>query len=181
MKENGDLLFLDRASDLRTLSTGHPFPPQFIETRLRFSPFIKDAVVLGDHMKSFVSALINIDAETVGRWAERNGIPFTTFADLSQIPEVCRIIEQDLRRVNNLLDEPGRVRRFVNLPKELDPDEAELTRTRKLRRDFIETKYGELIQALYRGDESFEYEVPVKYRDGRTGVFKSNTRINIVA
>jgi long-chain acyl-CoA synthetase len=181
MRENGDLVFLDRASDLRTLSTGHPFPPQFIETRLRFSPFIKDAVVLGDHMKNFVSALINIDAETVGRWAERNGIAFTTFADLSQRPEVCRIIEQELRRVNNLLDEPGWIRRFVNLPKELDPDEAELTRTRKLRRDFIETKYGELIQALYHGDESFTYEVPVKYRDGRIGVFKSSTKINTVA
>ena len=178
MKENGDLIFLDRVKDLKQLSTGHHFPPQFIETRFRFSPFIKDGMVLGDEQKPFVAALINIDSETVGRWAERKGIPYTTFPDLSQKPEVCDLIRGELERVNRNLDGPSRVKRFVNLPKEFDPDEAELTRTRKLRRGFLEERYSGLIEAVYGGQEFYEAEVPVKYRDGRTGLVKTNTRIN---
>lgn len=178
MKENGDLIFLDRVKDLKQLSTGHHFPPQFIETRFRFSPFIKDGMVLGDEQKPFVAALINIDSETVGRWAERQGIPYTTFPDLSQKPEVCDLIRSELERVNRNLDEPSRVKRFVNLPKEFDPDEAELTRTRKLRRGFLEERYSGLIEAVYGGQEFYEAEVPVKYRDGRTGLVKTDTRIN---
>ncbi len=178
MKENGDLIFLDRVKDLKRLSTGHHFPPQFIETRFRFSPFIKDGMVLGDEQKPFVAALINIDSETVGRWAERKGIPYTTFPDLSQKPEVCDLIRGELERVNQNLDRPSRVKRFVNLPKEFDPDEAELTRTRKLRRGFLEERYSGLIEAVYSGQEFYEAEVPVKYRDGRTGLVKTNTRIN---
>ncbi|MBI4768041.1 MAG: AMP-binding protein, partial [Deltaproteobacteria bacterium] len=179
-KENGDLIFLDRVKDLKRLSTGHHFPPQFIETRLRFSPFIKDGMVLGDEQKPFVAALINIDSETVGRWAERKGIPYTTFPDLSQKPEVCALIRGELERVNQNLDGPSRVKRFVNLPKEFDPDEAELTRTRKLRRGFLEERYSGLIEAVYGGQEFYEAEVPVKYRDGRTGLVKTNTRINTI-
>ena len=181
IKENKNLVFLDRVKDLRKLSSGHPFPPQFIETRLRFSPFIKDAVILGDEKKECVAVLINIDAETVGRWAEKLGIAYTTFPDLSQRPEVYGLIQKEIERVNKVLEGPSRVKRFVNLPKELDPDEAELTRTRKLRRDFLEQRYGGLIQAIYEGKEAFETEVPVKYRDGRTGVVKMNTHINAIA
>jgi long-chain acyl-CoA synthetase len=180
MKENGDLIFLDRVKDLKQLSSGHHFPPQFIETRFRFSPFIKDGMVLGDEQKPFVAALINIDSETVGRWAERQGIPYTTFPDLSQKPEVCDLIRGELERVNRNLDGPSRVKRFVNLPKEFDPDEAELTRTRKLRRGFLEERYSGLIQAVYSGQKIYEAEVPVKYRDGRTGLVKTNTRINLI-
>lgn len=176
--DNGELVFLDRVSDLKQLSTGHHFPPQFIETRLRFSPFIKDAMVLGDKDKAFVATLVNIDAETVGRWAERQGIAYTTFPDLSQKPEVCDLIEKELERVNLVLDAPSQVKRFVNLPKEFDPDEAELTRTRKLRRGFLEERYGDLIKAIYSGEDTFVAEVPVKYRDGRTGVVKTSTRLN---
>lgn len=180
MKENGQLVFLDRVSDLRRLSTGHLFPPQYIETRLRFSPFIKDAIVLGDENKPVVSALINIDPATVGRWAEREGIPYTTFPDLSQRPEVCRLIGQEIDRVNQVLESQAKVKIFVNLPKELDPDEAELTRTRKLRREFLAERYGSLIEAIYSGQEHFATEVPVKYRDGRTGVVKTSTLINTI-
>ena len=178
VKENGEVVFLDRVKDLRKLASGHPFPPQFIETRLRFSPFIKDAIVLGDETKGFVSALVNIDAETVGRWAERNGIAYTTFPDLSQKRQVCELVQKELERVNQALDEHSKVARFANLPKEFDPDEAELTRTRKLRRGFLEEKYGGLISAIYSGDQTFVTEVPVKYRDGRTGVVTTETRIN---
>ena len=180
IKENGELVFLDRVSELKKLPTGQLFPPQFMETRLRFSPFVKDAMVLGDESKAFVAALVNIDAETVGRWAEKQGIPYTTFSDLSQKQEVCDLIQKELERVNQVLDAPFRVKRFVNLPKEFDPDEAELTRTRKLRRDFLEDRYGQLIKSIYGGEETFVTEVPVKYRDGRTGVVKTVTRINTI-
>lgn len=178
--ESGDLVFLDRVSDLKRLSTGHLFPPQFIETRLRFSPFIKDAIVLGDEDKPFVAALINIDAETVGRWAERQGIAYTTFPDLSQKPQVCELIEKEILRVNRALDQSSRVNRFANLPKEFDPDEAELTRTRKLRRDFLEDRYGKLIGAVYENKDTFVTEVPVKYRDGRTGMVTTETLLNTI-
>ena len=178
MQEDGELVFLDRVKDLKRLSTGHLFPPQFIETRLRFSPYVKDAMILGDENKDSVSAFINIDGETVGQWAERQGIAYTSFPDLSQKLEVCGLIQEEVDRVNRVLDPQSRVRHFVNLPKELDPDESELTRTRKLRRGLLERRYASLINAIYRGDEAFETEVQVKYRDGRTGVVKTRTRIN---
>jgi len=178
MLDNGELVFLDRVKDLKKLSTGHRFPPQFIETRLRFSPYIKDAMVLGDETKSFVAAFINIDADNVGQWAESNGIVYTSFPDLSQKPEVCGLLKQEVERVNGVLDAESRVKQFVSLPKELDPDEAELTRTRKLRRGMLEERYAALIQAIYDGRQTFETEVPVRYRDGRSGVVKTLTRIN---
>lgn len=178
MQQDGELVFLDRVKDLKKLSTGHLFPPQFIETRLRFSPYIKDAMVLGDEDKDSVAAFINIDGETVGQWAEREGIAYTSFPDLSQKPDVCDLIRKEVDRVNIVLDPQSQVKNFVNLPKELDPDEAELTRTRKLRRGLLEQRYASLIKAIYAGKRSFETEVPVKYRDGRTGVVKTKTSIN---
>jgi long-chain acyl-CoA synthetase len=162
---------------MRTLSTGSKFPPQFIETRLRFSPFIKDAISLGDEKKPFVAALMNIDAETVGRWAEQRGIAYSTFPDLSQNAAVCELIRQEISKVNQDLFDDAKVKRFVNLPKELDPDEAELTRTRKLRRSFLEERYGGIIEAIYRGETEFVTEVPVKYRDGRGGKVTATTKI----
>ena len=178
VQDDGEVVFLDRVKDLKKLSTGHLFPPQFIETRLRFSPYIKDAMILGDEQKDSVAAFINIDGETVGQWAERQGIAYTSFPDLSQKPEVCGLVQDEVDRVNSVLDLQSQVKRFVNLPKELDPDEAELTRTRKLRRGLLEKRYASLIKAIYQGKETFETEVPVKYRDGRTGVVKTLTRIN---
>ncbi len=178
MQDNGEIVFLDRVKDLKKLSSGHLFPPQFIETRLRFSPYIKDAMILGDKHKDFVAAFINIDGETVGQWAEREGLAYTSFPDLSQKPAVCVLIQKEVDRVNRVLDPQSQVKRFVNLPKELDPDEAELTRTRKLRRGLLEKRYASLIKAIYDGNKTFETEVPVKYRDGRTGVVKTLTCIN---
>jgi len=180
MTEDGEMVYLDRVKDLRKLSGGHPFPPQYIETRLRFSPYIKDVIIMGDEKKEFVSSMINIDAENMGRWAEKRAIPYTTFADLSQNAQVRQIIQEEVEKVNRALDEGSRVKRFVNLPKELDPDEAELTRTRKLRREFIEERYKDIIQAIYGGDDELESEIPVKFRDGRTAVVKNTTYINTV-
>ncbi len=180
MTDEGEMIYLDRVSDLRRLASGHLFPPQYIETRLRFSPYIKDVVVLGDEQKEFVTALVNIDAETMGRWAEKKGIAYSTFADLSQKAQVRELIQNEIQKVNRALDERSCVRRFVNLPKELDPDEAELTRTRKLRRDFLEKRYQDLIDAIYAWKERIVSEVPVKYRDGRTALIKHETAINTV-
>lgn len=177
IREDGEMVYLERVSDMRQLSTGVRFPPQFIEIRLRFSPFIKDVISLGDETKPFVSALINIDSETVGRWAEKRGIAYSTFPDLSQKADVRELIKGEIDRVNRSLPPESRVLRFANLPKELDPDEAELTRTRKLRRSFLEERFGGLIDAIYQGSAAFATEVPVKYRDGRTGIVKTDVGI----
>ncbi len=175
--DSGELVFLERMSDLRELATGVRYPPQFVETRLRFSPFIKEVLTLGDRDKDFVAALVNIDAEMTARWAERHHIVYTTFADLSQRQEVTDLVRGEIERVNRLLPRGSRVRRAVNLPKELDPDEGELTRSRKLRRSVIEDRYRELVAALYQGQTEHVVEVPVAYRDGRTGIQRMPVRI----
>ena len=177
VKQNGELVYLERVSDMRYLSTGVAFPPQFFETRLRFSPFIKEAMCLGDEEKPFVSALINIDAETTGRWAEGRGVAFSTFPDLSQSKEVRELVKKEIEEVNKVLPPESQIRRFANIPKEFDPDESELTRTRKLRRKFLEDRYKELVQAIYEGKNEISLEVPVKYRDGRLGKVAASTKI----
>ena len=177
LTDKGELVYLDRMEDMRRLSTGHRYPPQFIENRLRFSPFIKDAMMLGDDGKPFVAALININAITLGRWAEQNGVAFTTFADLSQNARVHELIRKELSHVNALLPEGSRIRRFIDFPKELDPDEDELTRTRKLRRGYLEQKYASFIEAIYDGRTQLTVEIPVKYQDGRVGRLNAVVRI----
>ncbi len=178
MTDKGEMVYLDRVDDMRKLSTGHAYPPQFIENRLRFSPFIKEVMTLGDEAKPFVSAMINIDMGTVGPWAEQRTIGYTTFTDLSQNAKVRELIKGEIEKVNYFLPEGSKVRRFINLPKELDPDEDELTRSRKIRRSFLEQKYASFIAAMYEGKGSFQAEVPVKYQDGRTGLLKAAVHIN---
>ena len=178
LTERGELVYLERIEDMRQLAGGHRYPPQFIENRLRFSPFIKDAMTLGDTDKPFVAAFINIDSSTLGRWAEQRGIGYTSFTDLSQNLAIRELIGQELRAVNDLLPEGSRVRRFINLPKELDPDEDELTRTRKLRRKHLEQKYSKFIDAIYSGAREFSAAVPVKYQDGRTGTLNATVHVN---
>ncbi len=169
LTEQGEMIYLDRVDDMRRLSTGHRYPPSFIENRLRFSPFIKDAMTLGDETRPFVAALVNVDASTLGRWAEQHGVAFTTFADLSQNERIRELIGDELGAVNRLLPEGSQILRFVNFPKELDPDEDELTRTRKLRRKHLEQKYADFIAAIYDGRSSVQADIPVKYQDGRIG------------
>ena len=178
LSERGELVYLERVEDMRQLADGHRYPPQFIENRLRFSPFIKDAMTLGDTDKPFVAAFINIDSSTLGRWAEQRGIGYTSFTDLSQSPAIRELIRQELRAVNDLLPESSRVRRFINLPKELDPDEDELTRSRKLRRKLLEQKYATFIDAIYSGAREFSATVPIKYQDGRTGTLNATVHVN---
>lgn len=178
--ESGELVFLERISDLRRMRSGDSFPPQYIETRLRFSPFIKDILTLGDESRDFVGALINIDMEVLSRWAEERNITYSTFTDLSQKPEVGALIREDIRRVNRFLPEHARVRRFANFPKELDPDEGELTRTRKLRREFITERYRYLVEEIYQGSSTASLNIPITYQDGRKGTLSAVVRINDV-
>ncbi len=180
MTEDGELVFFDRVKDMRRLANGHSYPPQFIETRLRYSPFIKDLMTLGDETRDFVSALINIDMEVLGRWAEENKISFSTYTDLSQKPEILELIKGEVARINALLPEGSRVARFANFPKELDPDEGELTRSRKLRRAFLEERYSTIIEAIYAGDDKADLEIAVTYQDGREGVLKATVHVSDV-
>ncbi len=177
MTDSDELVFLERIDDMRVLSTGHKYPPQFIETRLRFSPFIKDVMVVGDNRHPFVGALINIDPEVVGRWAEERKIAYSTFPNLSQKVEVRELIRDEIEKINNLLPAESCVKRFANFPKELDPDEGELTRTRKLRREFLEDRYGMIIDAIYGGQDTVDCDISVIYQDGRKGNFNALVEI----
>lgn len=176
--DNGQLIVMDRMSDLRKLAGGEKFSPQYAEVRLRFSPYIKDILVVGDEAQAYVTAMINVDIDNVGRWAESKRIPYTTFTDLSQKPEVIKLIQRDIEHLNKYLPEWARIRKFTNLHREFDADEAELTRTRKLRRTFVEERYSELISALYSNANELQVEAPITYRDGRQGVISTAIKIN---
>jgi len=180
MTDDGELVFFDRVKDMRQLKTGHSYPPQFIETRLRYSPFIKDLMTLGDQQRDFVTALINIDMEVLSRWAEENNLGFSTYTDLSQKPEILSLIRTEIARINTLLPEGSQVMRFANFPKELDPDEGELTRSRKLRRTFLEDRYGDLVSTLYSGAPDVDLEIAVTYQDGRKGLLKAKVAVTDV-
>ncbi|MBN2240698.1 MAG: AMP-binding protein [Dehalococcoidales bacterium] len=177
INDNGHLIFMDRLDHMGELRNGTRYAPQYIEGRLRFSPYIKDAMVIGGKDKDFVSAIINMDFSMVGKWAERNRIPYTTFVDLSQKPQTAELIHADLERVNSYLPENSRVQKFVLLHKEFDADEAELTRTRKLRREFMEDRYSNLIKGIYGEGGEINVEAAVTYRDGRTGVVTTTIKV----
>jgi len=181
INEKGHLIFLDRLEHLGELKSGVKYAPQYIEGRLRFSPYIKDAMVIGGKERDFVSAIVNMDFTMVGKWAERNRINYTTFVDLSQRQEVANLVQKDLLRVNSYLPEGARVRKFVLLHKEFDPDEAELTRTRKIRREYMEQRYHDLIVGMYGGGDEIKVEASVTYRDGRKGTVSTGIKIRTVA
>jgi len=162
---------------LLELKGGEKFSPQYIEGRLKFCPYIKDLMSIGGRELAYVTAIINIDFDNVGRWAEKRGIAYTTFVDLSQRPEVYDLIGADVERVNETLPPAARIRKFVLMHKEFDPDEAELTRTRKLRRAFMEQRYRQIIDAMYDGLDEVRVRAEVKYRDGRQGVVETPMRI----
>ena len=178
--EKDRLTVIDRIEDMRELRRGTKFSPQFTEIRLRFSPYIKDGLTLGGKERDYVSAIINIDFENVGKWAESKHIAYTTFVDLSQKGQVYDLILQYIQRVNKVLPEGARIKKFVNLHKEFDADEAELTRSRKIRRSFVEERYSYLINAIYSDQEQVVIDAPVTYRDGRTGMIKTAVTIKKV-
>ncbi|HEX9896225.1 MAG TPA: AMP-binding protein [Dehalococcoidales bacterium] len=180
INEQGHLIFLDRLDHMGELRSGVKYAPQYIEGRLRFSPYIKDAMAIGGKEDDYVSAIVNIDFTMVGKWAEKHHIPYTTFVDLSQKNEIAELVQKDLLRVNSYLPEAARVKRFVLMHKEFDPDEAELTRTRKIRREFMETRYSDLISAIYGGKDEVQVIATVTYRDGRKGTVTTSIRIRTV-
>jgi long-chain acyl-CoA synthetase len=177
LDEDGHIIYLDRMSDLRELIGGIKYPPQHIEARLKFSPYIKDVIAAGGKGIPYVVALVQIDFDSVGKWAERHHIAYTTFTDLSQKKEVYDLIENEIKVLNQSLPERTRIRKFICLHKELDPDEEELTRTRKLRREFLEKKYSDLLNAISEGKDSFLAKSEIKYRDGSRGETTTLVRI----
>jgi len=177
MGSGGHLIYLDRMKEMLTLSSGEKYSPQYIEGRLKFSPYVHNVMSIGGEDSPFVTALINIDFDNVGRWAERQGLAYTTFVDLSQKPEVYELIRGDVEGVNRTLPPAARVHKFVLLHKEFDADEGELTRTRKLRRAMLGQRYGDMIGAMYGGGDRVQVQAAVKYRDGREGVIETTVRI----
>jgi len=176
LDEDGHLIVIDRAKDVMTLADGTKFSPQFIENKLKFSPYIKEAVVFGGNWP-FVTAMININMDNVGKWAEKNQLAYTTYTDLAQKPEVYALVRKHVEESNVDLPPAARIRRFLLLHKELDADDAELTRTRKVRRRFVAERYQDIIAALYGESDHLDVETSITYQDGRTAVIKTRLKI----
>nr|WP_233582861.1 AMP-binding protein [Candidimonas sp. SYP-B2681] len=178
---DGQLKIIDRAKDVGKLADGSLFAPKYIENKLKFFQYIKEVVAFGAD-KTIVCAFINIDLEAVGNWAERQGLPYAGYTDLAQKPEVYELIRKCVEDVNSdLAADPklcgSQVSRFLILHKELDPDDDELTRTRKVRRAFIAQKYAVLVDALFKGKSKQFIETEVKFEDGRTGKISADLKI----
>ncbi|MDP3040152.1 MAG: AMP-binding protein [Deltaproteobacteria bacterium] len=174
--EDGHLYIFDRFKDIMALADGSRFAPQDIEIRLKFSPYIKEAVVCGAN-QPFVTAIISIDLENVGNWAKRRGIPYTTYQDLSQRPEVYELVREEIRKLCQRFPQNMRVRKFAILLKELHPDDEELTRTRKVRRGLIYERYKPLIEDLYQPTPEHLLDIQIRYEDGRISSLKGRVAI----
>jgi long-chain acyl-CoA synthetase len=182
---DGDLKIIDRARDVGKLADGSLFAPQFVENKLKFFPYIKEAVCFGDQ-REMVCAFINIDMQAVGNWAEKRNLPYSGYIDLAGRPEVYDLVQQCVEQINaDLAKEPhlagSQIRRFLVLHKELDPDEDELTRTRKVRRSFVAQKYAVLVDALFGGKASQFIRTQVRFEDGRTGNIEADVKIRDAA
>jgi long-chain acyl-CoA synthetase len=167
MDEDGYLVIYDRLNEMIRLRGGSSFSPQSIEAYLRFSLYIKDAIVFGDENKSYLTAIVSIDFGMVSKWAESRNIPYTTFIELSQKPEVLLLLAEEVKNVNKLLPEGGRIKKFVSLDKEFDPDETELTRSRKLKRHVMNKKYEDIYRFMYENRETVPVEANVTYSEGK--------------
>jgi long-chain acyl-CoA synthetase len=172
----GQLVVIDRIKDMATTRGGDRFSPQYIENKLKFSPYVAEAVVLGDG-RPHLAAMICIRFPIVSKWAERNRIAFTTYTDLSARPEVTALLREEVEKVNATLPEPQRIRDFLLLYKELDADDEELTRTRKVRRGVINERYGEIIEAMYRGDETIPVDTTITFQDGTRQRIRTTLRV----
>jgi long-chain acyl-CoA synthetase len=179
--EGGHLRVVDRAKDVGRLTDGTLFAPKYLENKLKFFPYIKEAVAFGDR-RDLVACFINIDLDAVGNWAERRGIAYTNYTDLAGRDEVYDLIAGNIASVNRDLAEDAalansQIRRFLILHKELDADDGELTRTRKVRRGTIAERYGALIAALYSDRTAVSVEATVAFEDGRTSVIRAELKI----
>ncbi|MGH7047097.1 MAG: AMP-binding protein [Stellaceae bacterium] len=176
----GHLVVIDRAKDVGKLVDGTPFAPQFIENKLKFSQYIAEAVAYGDD-RPFVTAMIAIDLGTVGNWAERRNLAYTSFQDLSARPEVRRLIGEEIVRCNAGLPEAARIRRFLLLNKEFDADDNEITRTRKVRRRFVAEKYAAVVDAFYGGHDAIELVTEISYEDGRKATLAARMAVDTIS
>jgi len=167
LTEDGHLVVIDRLKDVMKLADGTQFSPQFIENRLKFSPYVKEAVVIG-HQRPYLTAMLCIDMGVVGKWAEKNKLSYTTYTDLSARPQVYDLLQKAVDEVNGTLPQAARIEKFVLLYKELDADDEELTRTRKVRRGFVEERYKEVIAALYGDEPQVSIDTTIKFQDGKT-------------
>jgi long-chain acyl-CoA synthetase len=179
LDEDGQLIMIDRQKDVMQLADGSKFSPQLIENKLKFSPYINEAMVVGKD-RPFIAALIIMDLGNTGKWAETRKLTFTTFTDLSQKPEVYELITAEIGRINRSLPKIARVMRFVMMYKELDADDDEMTRTRKLRRNFVAERYADLVEALYGSQETLDVESNIRYQDGSGFRMKTQVRIKEV-
>jgi long-chain acyl-CoA synthetase len=177
LQDDGHLVVIDRAKDVLEAADGTVFSPAFIESKLKFSHYVEEAVVFGGGDRPHVAAMVSIDMETVGTWAERKHLNYTTYTDLAQKPEVYELVAQAVARANDDLPESVRIRRFVLLHKQLDADDEELTRTRKVRRGAINSRYGEIIDALYGDADTVTISSLVTYQDGSTASREISLRI----
>jgi long-chain acyl-CoA synthetase len=174
--EDGHLLIIGRKEEIMRTRDGEAFSPDFIETRLKFSPYINEAVIFGEG-QPFITAFINIDFGNVGNWAEEKKIAYTTYTDLSQQPEVEDLIRGEIKEVNKQLPQPMQLVHFILLYKLLDADDEELTRTGKVRRKFVFQQYRDLIEAMYSDKKEMAVTGQVKYRDGHIGTIETTVRI----
>jgi len=158
---------------------GERYIPNYIENRLKFSPYIKDVAVLGSG-RDTLAAIICIDKETVGHWAEVRGISYMSYADLSQTPEVMQLIATAIQRVNSILPDGLKLRHFVSLHKEFDPDDGEITRTRKLRRNVVEERYAPIIDAIYGGQKTVTMKARITYESGEVGTIERQLSVQEV-
>jgi long-chain acyl-CoA synthetase len=182
---NGHLKIIDRAKDVGRLmggaNDGAMFAPKYVENKLKFFPYVKEAVAFGDKRER-VCAFINIDFEAVGNWAERRNLSYAGYTDLAQKPEVYELLRECVEQVNSDLARDTllagtQVHRFLILHKELDADDGEMTRTRKVKRGFINDKYSVLVDALYEGKTEQFIETVVKFEDGRSGKVSATLKI----
>src|SRR4030042_616473 len=174
--DDGHLLIIGRKEEIMRTKGGEAISSDFIETRLKFSPYIKEAVVWGEG-RDYITGFINIDFGNVGNWAEDRMIPYTTYTDLSQQPSVEELILGEVRLVNTQLPKPMRLHKIILLYKLLDADDEELTRTGKVRRKFVYEQYIKLIEAMYSDQQELEVTGKVRYRDGQVGTIETRVKI----
>ena len=175
---------IDRIKDVGKLNSGELFAPKYIENKLKFFPQIQEVVTFG-HEKDFVTAMINIDLDAVGNWAERQNIPYSSYQELAAHPQVFTMIQENIEKVNRDLAADDKlsgtqIRRFLILHKELDADDGELTRTRKVRRRIISERYSQLIDALYSNQDKCHIKTQVTFEDGRKGFIEADLDIKDV-
>lgn len=177
INEENDLVIIDRVKDVMHTANGQMFSPQFIENKLKFSPFVKEAVVYGNN-KDYITTMLNVDPLTVGKWAEDLGISYTTYADLSQNEKVANLILEEVNKVNQDLQKDEQIKRFVLLYKLLDADDEELTRTGKVRRGFISKSYKDILDALYdETKQKIKIIAEYNYQDGQKSSMETNVTI----